>query len=216
LAQDKKVFTNEMIALDLQTREEKLMYGLQISFNTDGMKLMNITSEYFNIDNCYKVMADGTVNISLSSPSLISIPEGKAVITLHFQNEDLGLISEKFDFTQATFASEIYNENLNPESLQLLFKSIEKVSPEYFKLNQNEPNPFSEKTGVAITLPTSGQLYVTIFDVTGKVIHTQIQDLPKGEHTLELRKDIFPNGGVYYCKIEFNQQSSTLKLIHLK
>ena len=80
--------------------------------------------------------------------------------------------------------------------------------PQEFVLHQNYPNPFNPTTTISYELPTSGQVIIKIYDLTGrlvKVIANATQ--PAGSHSAQWDGTDFRGtpvaAGIYIYRIEF-------------
>lgn len=76
------------------------------------------------------------------------------------------------------------------------------------------PNPFSNKTNINFSIISSGNILVTVHDMTGREV-TVLQDayMPVGDHKLswEAGSDV-PNG-IYFCTISSAQNKMTQKVM---
>ena len=84
---------------------------------------------------------------------------------------------------------------------------------EKLDLQQNVPNPFAEITKINFNLPSSGNVNIILFDVTGREIKTILDKFhEKGLHSVELEgKNL--HSGIYYYKLSSGNKSITKKLI---
>lgn len=83
--------------------------------------------------------------------------------------------------------------------------------PEELSVQGNYPNPFRTKTEILFHLPESAQIYVEVFDVLGRVIHTsQTQRVDAGwDRTLSLDLSQM-SPGLYIYRINVETVSGTL------
>ncbi len=89
------------------------------------------------------------------------------------------------------------------------------VNNEYY-LSQNYPNPFNPSTIISYSLPVSGQVTLSVFDVLGREIATLINEQKEaGTHNVVFDASNLA-GGVYYYKIQSGNYTETRKLILLK
>ncbi|MBK6877684.1 MAG: T9SS type A sorting domain-containing protein [Ignavibacteria bacterium] len=88
--------------------------------------------------------------------------------------------------------------------------------PNEFSLHQNYPNPFNPSTTIEYDLPTSGEVVIIIYDVTGREVRRiDAGNKPAGNHKLELNADGL-SSGTYLCKAVFSSNSmSTVKSMRL-
>ena len=93
--------------------------------------------------------------------------------------------------------------------------------PEQFLLHQNYPNPFNPTTTIAFTIPKNSQVYLGIYDITGKLIKTLIDaPIEAGYHTV-VWDGTDDNGrsvssGVYFYKLKSKGYEETKKMLLLK
>ena len=95
------------------------------------------------------------------------------------------------------------------------------VLPEAFVLYQNYPNPFNASTLITFYLPVSQRVALTIYDVTGRLVSTLVNEKPgSGFHKVLWNglnnQDRPVPSGVYYYKIESGDFSQTKKLVLLR
>jgi beta-lactamase superfamily II metal-dependent hydrolase len=98
-----------------------------------------------------------------------------------------------------------------------------KIIPEVpgFGLLQNHPNPFNPMTRIEFSLDEQARVYLRIYDVSGKVVRTLLQETVSiGMHSA------FWNGddehgrpvasGVYVCRLETNDKTAVRKMVLLR
>jgi photosystem II stability/assembly factor-like uncharacterized protein len=78
--------------------------------------------------------------------------------------------------------------------------------PESYELKQNYPNPFNPTTTIEFSLPKDSYVKLKIFDISGKIIFTVINDflLYSGNHkyTIDAFNTLGLSSGVYFYRIE--------------
>ncbi len=88
------------------------------------------------------------------------------------------------------------------------------VLPTEFTVNQNYPNPFNPATTMEFSLPSQSDWTVTIFNVAGQTVET-INGNGVGLQTVTW--DAGNNAsGIYFYKVEADNQSVTKKMVLLK
>ncbi|MEI6407881.1 MAG: T9SS type A sorting domain-containing protein, partial [Bacteroidota bacterium] len=85
-----------------------------------------------------------------------------------------------------------------------------------FELYQNQPNPFVNKTSIGFYLPTSTTATLTIFDETGRLIHTQKGNFAKGYNSFMVEKALVNTTGMLYYKVETATDSGVKSMIQSK
>ena len=78
---------------------------------------------------------------------------------------------------------------------------------------QNEPNPFKGETVVRFTLPEAMTATLTVFDVTGKVVHLVEGDYSAGYNEVKLRQKDLSNTGVLYYRLDADDFTATKKMV---
>ncbi len=86
-----------------------------------------------------------------------------------------------------------------------------------YSLIQNTPNPTTNTTQIGFTLSTKKNINLTIYDYTGKVVSTLIDNVayPVGLNTVELDVSNFANG-VYFYTLSNDEIVLTKQLVVLK
>lgn len=97
----------------------------------------------------------------------------------------------------------------------------DKIVPTEFYVSQNYPNPFNPSTSIEIQLAKPNNLIVSIFDMTGRLINTLVNDkLEVGLYSVEWNgKD--QNGrlvptGIYIIKVVSGKNSHNQKIAFVK
>ncbi len=85
-----------------------------------------------------------------------------------------------------------------------------------YRLEQNYPNPFNPSTTIAFALPNPGQVKLAVYDITGKLVDTIVeQPFSAGEHQVKWEAGNIPSG-VYFYQLETKNFTQTRKLMLLK
>ncbi len=88
--------------------------------------------------------------------------------------------------------------------------------PEKYALHQNYPNPFNPSTQINYDIAVSGNVKITVYDISGKVISTLVNGFkPAGFHTVNFDGDDLA-GGIYFCKMESGNFILVRKMMLLK
>lgn len=93
---------------------------------------------------------------------------------------------------------------------------VEITSPAKFELAQNFPNPFNPNTSISFTIPQSGNVKLSVYNLLGQEITTLVNEYKEaGTHNIEFNA-INLNSGVYLYKLESNGLTLTKKMTLLK
>jgi hypothetical protein len=95
------------------------------------------------------------------------------------------------------------------------------VIPTDLKLNQNQPNPFNPTTEITYELPSSSNVKLEIFDVSGRRVATLVDEYQDaGVKTVRWggrNASGSPlNSGVYFCRLQAGRNVQSKKMILLK
>ncbi len=85
-----------------------------------------------------------------------------------------------------------------------------------FTLEQNYPNPFNPSTTIRYSLPSAGEIELTVFDVFGSEIETLVnQRQPAGNYTIDFDASEL-SSGIYFYQLSTGSFSQTKKLTLIK
>lgn len=101
---------------------------------------------------------------------------------------------------------------------QIIINSIEdsEATPKEFVLSQNYPNPFNPSTNISFSVPSSGKVELSIFNVLGQKVHTLVDgNLSAGNHTYTFDASGLTSG-VYFYRIVARTNTATQKMLLMK
>lgn len=85
-----------------------------------------------------------------------------------------------------------------------------------YKLEQNYPNPFRNKTNIPFVLDESGYVRIDIFNTLGENIETLVnENLFEGKHHYSWNASHYPEG-VYFYEMIFKDKAITKEMIHIQ
>src|SRR5690606_24781811 len=85
-----------------------------------------------------------------------------------------------------------------------------------FELYQNVPNPFSGQTTIGFNLPEASAATLTVFDLSGKLLHSINGKFVKGYNEVQMDGKVLPQSGVLYYRLETSSHTSTRKMVLVK
>ncbi len=90
--------------------------------------------------------------------------------------------------------------------------------PKEFLLSQNYPNPFNPATTINFSLPETGKVTIRVFDITGRLVKTLIDEVRNaGEYSVEFVSGVGNiSSGVYFYQMEAGKTRLTRKMVVLK
>ena len=92
---------------------------------------------------------------------------------------------------------------------------VDNLIPSEFELAQNYPNPFNPATTISFNLPKAGDYALTIFNVTGQIVHQISGSAEAGVVSAEWNASSNASG-VYFYKLTIDGYSATKKMVLLK
>jgi len=96
---------------------------------------------------------------------------------------------------------------------------IEPVSgtlPEKFELSQNYPNPFNPSTNINFSIPVSGKVKLSVFDVSGREVAVLVnKDLAAGTYKADFNASML-SSGVYFYRINAGDFTDVKKMMLVK
>jgi hypothetical protein len=86
------------------------------------------------------------------------------------------------------------------------------------QLNNAYPNPFRFQTTISFSLGVSGKVALYIYDITGRVVNTLInENLPAGRYSFSWNGTGYDGkkvaSGLYFYRLQTNEYSKTRKLL---
>lgn len=128
----------------------------------------------------------------------------RMITTLYFDNAGFGYSGTYYGGLYKTDISTIGFINLSTEI------------PNEYTLSQNYPNPFNPATKISFSLPKASFVRMVVFDVTGKVVETLVdENLSAGSYEVDFDASKLTSG-VYFCRITTDGFTDTKKMILVK
>lgn len=108
------------------------------------------------------------------------------------------------------------NTTTDVKEQQLIQKLLES-----FVVHQNFPNPFNPSTSILYEIPNPGNVEIYIYDIQGcKIRSLESKYQQPGSHTISWdgRDDtgISVSSGTYFCRVHFNNNFLTKKMLLIK
>jgi hypothetical protein len=101
-------------------------------------------------------------------------------------------------------------------TLQLLKQTNNEQQPVKFELSQNYPNPFNPSTTINYDIPETGHVTLIIYNTLGEKVKTLIDDVKSsGKYSVKFDASELA-GGIYFYRMQTNNNVSVKKLILLK
>lgn len=94
---------------------------------------------------------------------------------------------------------------------------IGNIVPEKYVLSQNYPNPFNPTTNIEFTIPKNGNVNLTVFDISGKVVTTLVNNLRlnAGKYKVDFNASNL-SSGTYFYRLTAENFVATKKMVLVK
>jgi hypothetical protein len=87
-------------------------------------------------------------------------------------------------------------------------------APATFELEQNYPNPFNPTTNIVYTLPQRDRVTITIYDITGRLVTTLVDNEPQPAGRVAVPFNAGDlSSGIYYYKVQTSYASQMKKMV---
>ena len=94
-----------------------------------------------------------------------------------------------------------------------IYAEAESAQPATFRLPQNYPNPFNPATIIPFTLPETGYVTLTVYDIQGRRVTTLQEGLmDRGEHRVTFDAEGL-SSGIYYYELDIDGKSHTRPML---
>lgn len=111
----------------------------------------------------------------------------------------------------------------HPEYVLLVYDPTSVESGEFqaasVALYQNVPNPFSGITTIGFILPEAAVVSITVYDISGKLVNTVVENnqLPEGYHEVNWNGDRNSGepaaSGIYFCRISTPEGVTSIRMM---
>jgi len=208
---DRYLTKGETVSINVGTYQADHLLGFQLSLDHEDLIFESSTSSLHwhqsNLNNL-----DDVTRISWNDSEAIN--GDQALFTIDFTATQSGLLSDMLRISRNDIAAEAYQgEDLAIHDVRIEF---DEVQSEEFVVLQNQPNPFISETVIHFSIPASGMVQTSVFDVTGKVLHNETSNLAAGQHSISLHADDIISTGILYYQIKYDNKIETRKMIILK
>lgn len=214
--EDAQFEQDEWIEVPVYAQEGELL-GLQLTLDikSEALEIEDVISGQMSIcKECFSVV-DGQMTLSWYDVYPVDFNEKEPIFTIVFRSQTSGSLSETLSITSDITQAEAYKSMDDIMDVQLSIRGNE--SPELsYALYQNVPNPFSASTAIGFSVPSSQNVKLTIFDMSGRVHQVLEGHFDKGYHEFVIHSDKLNVEGVLYYQLTAGTFSSTRKMLMLR
>ena len=203
---------------------------IKLNMDLNNNSNFNYSSDIRSIDDFngvwnLRLSGNGHLNtVTVSADVSISIPDGLVIQVVDIPNRmgyDQFLVN---GISINDKLAEGYDMKLVAGDQQYVEETVLKILseiPEEFALGQNYPNPFNPLTKIDFSLPKTGRVVITIYNLLGQEVTTLINEsLDYGYHTVTWqgtdRMGRPVGSGVYFSELKAAGNRKTRKMLLLK
>ncbi|MEO1023284.1 MAG: T9SS type A sorting domain-containing protein [Bacteroidota bacterium] len=156
----------------------------------------------------------GTFELSWEAPT--NFPSDWSLTLVDTQSDtELDLTTESsYTFEVSDIVDNRFNLVVTPA--QTTVSNEEEVTVERFALDQNYPNPFNPTTNIRYTVPNSGLVNVSIYNVMGQKVATLVNTTQSAGTYTATWNAASSASGIYYYRLESAGQSITRQMTLIK
>jgi hypothetical protein len=210
------VKAGETVAVPVSASNFAQIVGYQFTMKTTGLSLTSIEAGALDMSSENLGIHDGAITASWNKVAPVSTTE--VLFTLNFTATQSGELSEmlSIDGRSKLTEGEAYNGNEELLDVALTFRNGSVAAGKEFALFQNEPNPFETSTVISFTLPEAMDATLSVFDVTGKVVHAVEGTYAAGYNQITLNRKDLRGAGVLYYRLDADDFTATKKMVILE
>ncbi len=172
--------------------------------------VLNVDESNFGVSQIHR----GILTTSWNSNKGESYNSNDILFKVKYRVLRSGKLSQNMVISSDITKAQAYNAKGDVLDVQLKARNKgEIVETGIFELYQNEPNPFNKVTTINYSLPESGLVKLTIYDMAGKVMRVYRLQGSKGMNSYQLKKEEIGTSGVLYYQLDANHNTATKKMI---
>ncbi len=191
--------------LELQFNAEAPLAACQFTLHTYGLELLDILPGENMAREHFALFPDK------NALTMAWEKGGMASFALKCRATEPGNIRDMLRISSQITKAEAYRENNSGQAARFQ-PALRFPEQGGFELFQNRPNPFNEATEIGFNLPDAAVAILKIYDMNGRLLHSQTGEYPKGINTIRLAKSGLQTSGVYYYQLETTQHNAIRKM----
>ena len=99
----------------------------------------------------------------------------------------------------------------------VFINTISTEVPNNYSLYQNYPNPFNPTTNIRFAIPSTSNVTINVYNVTGQLIETILKNETVSAGVKEVKFDASRlSSGIYFYTIQANNYKETKKMMLIK
>ncbi|MEO1413131.1 MAG: cohesin domain-containing protein, partial [Bacteroidota bacterium] len=218
LLDDVSLEAGEEYVVDFKASEFEQISGYQftLNFQRDAMEIVDVEagelsglgSENFGLT----MIDEGVITTLWGNSNAATLADDAVVFSVKVKAKRDTRLSEALSLNSRYTVAEAYDADLELLNPDLEYRNNTQVSSE-FALYQNQPNPFVEETVIGFHLPEAGEVKLSVYDVSGKVLKVIEGEYAAGYNQVSVTRNELGTNGVLYYQVDTKNDSATRKMI---
>ena len=216
---------DEVVVVPITSRELHLVQGFQftlalhpdITWLETGYALLQ--EEHFGLTHLDRNLLTMSWNPDTGS-TITSLQEETVLFTLTLRANRALKASEVLHIAAGPTIGEAYGKDGEAPSGTLKNVKLQvaqpAVAPSGYRLDQNVPNPFADRTAVRFHLPIAQTATLRVFDAAGKTLYRHRDHFDAGTNEIILHHEDLATYGVLYYTLESPYFTATRKMVVMK
>jgi hypothetical protein len=224
-----KINPDSSIALYLADRAQGNIRQYKLSLYNDLQftnELHIIPAENFMLTDVTFSPIFGLCAIDDQGPHIFQINEDLSSVIRELGTDDFDQMSLFHPYKMLSFPERLVVFECNEDETGIVTfaydqqfgkrENMVNTLPKIVSLSQNYPNPFNPATSIRYSLPASGHIRLTIYDILGRRVAVPFDGAQTaGNHNLTWDASAYPSG-LYFARLEAGEKSQSIKMILLK
>ena len=212
---DQYVTKGEEVSVAIKAKEINEIEAFQFTMSMPQLIAKDVNSDNINISDLNIWQYEGGLTMVWHRSDEDTDIESDHLFKLVFIAQQDGRLSELLDINSDITKALIYREDeMGDISLELQFEEIQKsAQTSTNRLYQNVPNPFSKETIIGFELSNGGETTLSIFDITGTLIHEVRQTFSAGYNEIKIDGQSIKDRGVLIYRLDQGDYSDYKRMV---
>ena len=204
----------ELYDIPFYVNENLDLRGVQFELNHSGIKIINMKSEFFALNNSLD-LSENSSKVLLPVAHGKSLKAGNALFHIRAQSKYTGWLKDALTINHEKIQPlMILSSTMDMNRINLL--STKSKMTAQLEIVQIKPNPWSDYSSVEYYLQSENDVNILVTNLQGQRVYSQSIHQSAGLHKLEITIDILPHPGVYLIHIDNGNMTATKKMIKLE
>ncbi|MEO1515914.1 MAG: T9SS type A sorting domain-containing protein [Bacteroidota bacterium] len=206
----------EIVDVPIRAMNDRQFFGMQWALHHgNGLELLEIVPGLPGMSDDNFSQGEGHLLSSWHLAEGVEASANDPLLTLRFRAQQSGQLSDWLRLENDLLQAEAYTMRKGDfwrNVVQLTAKASH-VAANQVKWYPGQPNPFRNMTSFQLDLPKADQIRLSVFDVSGRLVHQQEGNYDKGSHHFSLRAEQLDGSGLYICELQTSEEIQIQKLV---